>query len=663
MPIRRISSGRTAVGLCLSLAMLACSSGDTLTPLEQTPPPPPPPAPSGPVAVLVPGVPAPWSGSWSAPNTFEVGVDRGIRRNGNASAYIRAVAGLDSATAFGFLTQRFSAAPFRGRRVRLSGYVKADGINGAGAGLWLRVDGPTGPLRFDNMIDYGRGIVGTRDWTPYTVVLDVPVNAVSIIAGMLMSATGTVRVDDLAFGPVDTSVPTTGTDQPGVQSADSVTSTNIAARQPLAPGNLDFEGMPPLATSAAPWLLSVARPFTTDAPGSPFDDLAELGTIIGNARVAAFGEATHGTAEFFRMKHRAFEYLVERHGFTHFTIEATMPESRAVDRFVTHGEGYASQLLRNLYFWTWNTQEVLDLIRWMRAYNVRVGAPRLRFVGFDMGSPQLAIDSVRVQLARLDTELGSRARRAVECVAGGRNATSGTYLAESYRANTTSAQRIACADSLAALGIAVAAARPQWIGRASADDLDWLQQYVTLVQQWERTAANVSTSFLRREEAMAENLLWITQRNPTARVFAWAHNGHVSRRPGGMGQVLGQRLGAAYRNVGFTFGTGEFNAVEKTATGAFTTLRAHRISEIDPTAIESVFAATRQPRLIFDARRLASGDSGAATLAGQPLRMRSIGGAYGSSFADGFFESARLPADYDGLIWFASTSASVLLPF
>lgn len=647
--------------LVVTVLAAACSSGESTAPPQPSVPTPP----VAPVADLRPGPPAPWFGGTARADLFEVGIDRGIRRSGLAAAYLRARTSPIGGVAFANIGQSVSAIPYRGRRVRLTGMVKVDSVSEAGAGLWMRVDGPTRTLGFDNMISFGRGILGSRDWAAYSVVLDVPESAIAITLGALLSGPGTLRVDDISFGAVDTNIPTTGTAVPGAQFGDSATATNNALRQASTPVNLDFEGIPALAASTASWLSSVAKPFSSDVPGSNLDDLAELGTIIGTARVAAFGEATHGTREFFRMKHRAFEYLVERHGFTHFTIEATMPESRAMDRFVTLGEGDPEKLLSNLYFWTWNTQEVMDLVRWMRAYNVRVGAPRLRFVGFDMQAPHQAVDSVLSLLNRLDVPLTARARIATGCIVAGRDARTGQYSSALYRAGNSASQLLACGDSLAALGNAVAAARPQWSARMPAEELDWLQQYITLVRQWERSArpASSSESGVLRDAAMADNLIWVTQQFPAARVFAWAHNFHVSRRPGSMGQFAAQRLGANYRNVGFTFGTGQFNAVGVTSTGSFSTLRSHTITAVDTTALEAVFAATAQPRLILDARRIASGGSGAAALNAGPLRMRSIGAVYTSASESTYFEQALLPADYDGLIWFASTTPSVLLPF
>lgn len=43
--------------------------------------------------------------------------------------------------------------------------------------------------------------------------------------------------------------------------------------------------------------------------------------------VVGFGEATHGTAEFFRMKRRLTEFLANEMGFTIFSLEANMPKT------------------------------------------------------------------------------------------------------------------------------------------------------------------------------------------------------------------------------------------------------------------------------------------------------------------------------------------------
>ncbi len=59
------------------------------------------------------------------------------------------------------------------------------------------------------------------------------------------------------------------------------------------------------------------------------------------------------------MKHRLLEYLAANQGLTVFSIEANLPEAYRLNDYVLNGNGDPRALLRGMYFWTWNTQEVL----------------------------------------------------------------------------------------------------------------------------------------------------------------------------------------------------------------------------------------------------------------------------------------------------------------
>ena len=91
------------------------------------------------------------------------------------------------------------------------------------------------------------------------------------------------------------------------------------------------------------WLAATAIPLTTVEAGHGFADMHPLQAIVGNARIVALGEATHGTREFFQLKHRMLEFLVSEMGFTIFGIEATMPESLRHQRVCPDREGGPGQ--------------------------------------------------------------------------------------------------------------------------------------------------------------------------------------------------------------------------------------------------------------------------------------------------------------------------------
>src|SRR5437879_10657556 len=75
------------------------------------------------------------------------------------------------------------------------------------------------------------------------------------------------------------------------------------------------------------WFKSAAIPLDSTSPESGLGDLRRMESTIGDARIVAMGEETHGTREFFQLKHRMLEFLVEKKGFTVFGMEANWPES------------------------------------------------------------------------------------------------------------------------------------------------------------------------------------------------------------------------------------------------------------------------------------------------------------------------------------------------
>ena len=151
------------------------------------------------------------------------------------------------------------------------------------------------------------------------------------------------------------------------------------------------------------WISAHAVRLQTPEAGHGFADMQPLKTMIGNSRIVSLGEATHGTREFFQLKHRMLEFLATEMGFTIFSIEANMPEAYRLNDYVLNGNGDPAKLIEGMYFWTWNTQEVLDMVRWMREFN-KSGKGRVQFTGFDMQTPNVAMDIVRDFVAKSDPE-------------------------------------------------------------------------------------------------------------------------------------------------------------------------------------------------------------------------------------------------------------------
>jgi hypothetical protein len=108
---------------------------------------------------------------------------------------------------YGMLYQAFAAEPYRGRRHRLTARIRTEDVEVLAA-MWMRVDHEQEIVAFDNMGD--RPITGTTDWQEYSIVLDVPESADTILFGLALSGGGKAIWDDVRFEEVSEDVPTTG---------------------------------------------------------------------------------------------------------------------------------------------------------------------------------------------------------------------------------------------------------------------------------------------------------------------------------------------------------------------------------------------------------------------------------------------------------------------
>jgi hypothetical protein len=153
-------------------------------------------------------VPSGWQAFTDGTTDYAVRADVGRREGGQGFAGVTIKSNAESPRGTGMLAQSVRADAYRGKRVRLSGYLKSIGINEGTAELWMRVDGEGVVQTSDYMQD--RPIMGTRDWAREEIVLDVPQNAVGITFGFLLSGSGQVWLDDVQMEVVGDDVPLTG---------------------------------------------------------------------------------------------------------------------------------------------------------------------------------------------------------------------------------------------------------------------------------------------------------------------------------------------------------------------------------------------------------------------------------------------------------------------
>ena len=144
-------------------------------------------------------------------------------------------------------------------------------------------------------------------------------------------------------------------------------------------------------------------PLTSVERGSRFDDLLPLEEFIGEAHIVDLGGMTFGTHESFTIRNRIMQYLVSELKFYTFVFAVSREDGILINRYIQSGEGDPAHFLTELEDPCWNTQEMLDLILWMRRYNENTEvASRIIFYGVDIEDPLFPMDVVAANLIQID---------------------------------------------------------------------------------------------------------------------------------------------------------------------------------------------------------------------------------------------------------------------
>lgn len=305
----------------------------------------------------------------------------------------------------------------------------------------------------------------------------------------------------------------------------------------------------------------------TDPEDEPAD-LDPLGESVGNAAVVGLGEATHGTREFVRLKHRLIRFLVERQGFRTVAFEAGVAAMAAADDYVHAGAGSPEDALADLNTWQWQTEAVRNLLAWLRSFNAgRPPEDRVRVRGVDLSDPAAPAVRLRTVLQTVgpgntdDERLVALTESGVPTDESEREA----WLDDVSSTASSIRDRLATHDTTA-------------LGERDARAFETARHLCRVVEracEWHRVRHEHdgphAAGMAERDRLMSENVAWASEQDTGNGVVVWAHNSHVQRGTFDDGQVwsdattMGERLHRrfddGYVPLGFDFGRGSFRAV------------------------------------------------------------------------------------------------------
>jgi len=598
-------------------------------------------------SVSYPDRPWGWSLGWSAfapgtPATFTLDSLRLV--SGRRSLR---VVGRDSSGAppFRSISLHLPADFARGRILELRGHFSAEELGGL-AMVQLQAWGDRRvPAADSATLTAGQA---DRAWHPFALTVEVPndsgIHAVYIALGV--QGRGSAWFGDLSLtmdGKPIAVIPT------------AIAQPSAAQRRWLASRSAPLHSVEPPAPIAP---AASAGSAASAAPREPAgnSDLALFDRIVGDARVVGLGESTHGTREFFQVKHRFLEHLVRTQGFDLFAIEANQLAVERLNQFVLGGPGTVREAMR-VMFRVWNTDEMQALVEWARRHNAANPRQQVRFVGYDMQDHRLPTDSLLALIRRVEPALSERA----------------TALTAEYRAqggyttpNVAESIRAAWHARADSLWREVTERRARWLAtsttRTDSMAVEWGVQNANLLRQ--AAYLNVTLNSPDRDSLMAANLDWALRvLYPRSRVVVWAHDVHVShggdpRRSFNAGAQMGAHLKHSYRLDYRAFSlvtrAGSYSATRSFTDHQVISARAWPAPE---GSIEHLLASLPRPRtsvgVIVDLR-VPEGDAAGGWL-WQPRHIRHVGYA---AYDYAFEMRAVMPLEFDGVIFIDQTTPS-----
>jgi len=383
---------------------------------------------------------------------------------------------------------------------------------------------------------------------------------------------------------------------------------------------------------------------------------------VGGARVVLIGEASHGTSEFYRMRARITQRLIEEKGFNMVAAEADWPDAARIDHYVRHREALPAdwEAFARFPTWMWRNEETRDFADWLRDWNGRLDMEnRAGFYGLDLYSLYTSAQSIIDYLEDVDPELARTARARYDCLspweadpaAYGRAALSGEYRA--------------CETEVVTMLADLMRKRQDYTAQDGDRFLDAAQNaaLVANAEKYYRVMYYGSrASWNLRDDHMFETLQNVMNfHGADAKAVVWAHNSHIGdaratemsqRGERNLGELCARGFGADSYRIGF--GTDHGTVAAASTWGG--EMEVKNVRPAHEQSYERQFHLTDLPGLILPLR--AGQELDVTTALSHPRLERAIGVIYRpeSELASHYFE-AELPRQFNEYIWIDESRA------
>ena len=385
---------------------------------------------------------------------------------------------------------------------------------------------------------------------------------------------------------------------------------------------------------------------------------------IGDSRLVLLGEASHGTAEFYEMRARITQELIEKKGFTIIAAEADWPDAAHINHYIHATE--PDPLLESKPFsrfptWMWANHSVQEFTHWLKAYNNKAGSidKQVGFYGLDLYSLFSSVEVVLNYLEKVDPETAEVARLRYGCLMPWADDPA------MYSQVTITRQYRECEKDVLATLQDLLNKRLKY-SLADGEQFFNAEQNARLVANAERYYRTMyyaeNNSWNQRDQHMFETLQSVLEyRGQKSKAIIWEHNSHIgdaratqmsARGELNIGQLARQKYGDAAFLIGF--GTDHGTVAAASEWGGPMEIKQVQPSHID--SYERVCHEVQSDNFLLPLRKPLQEITRKKLLAER--LERAIGVIYRpETELQSHYFYASLPRQFDEYIWFDETRA------
>ena len=288
--------------------------------------------------------------------------------------------------------------------------------------------------------------------------------------------------------------------------------------------------------------------------------------VAPDIKIVGLGEATHGNSELQTLKLDVFKALIENNNCRIFAIEGDFGGSAKVNDYISGGNGTAKEAAAEIGFAIYKTQEMADLIEWMRNYNQT--APenkKLKFYGFDMQRYDNSKELLFNYLNKVNKQLSKQYS---------------TLLSDLNDQTVYTQNQIKVKVAMTkvdALMKIMMASKKDFIAQSSEKEFAFALQCAQSIKE-NATLRSAGVNYANmRDQYMKDKIDWILNYEENQMLFITGHNGHIEKTSSSAGfTCMGERLATSYGNAYYTIGTdfleSTFNVVNSSGKDMIITL-------------------------------------------------------------------------------------------